>query len=346
MNAINDIFSSSNPEFNENLGTIIDVTASRILKELKDSRKPVPAITYPSFLPTLDRNHPNVDRIVDGIHKTLNNVFPSAAGSYIPPDILRRIFEGVFIRLKLHPISDRDKNGRVQIFHPDPLLSEVFEEPSDAFGHHNRTAIAVEQELSKMQKELSDALSWRLRALEDYFKFRSQNPEKEAQNEAQKEANTRILQADIDIRIIREKIADLCRAIDMISPVYDAHKKVPHKHFARDDNSVLARAWRIFHPSRAEIKLSSYLPQWTKEEEPFLFYFSLRESDFEVDDRATSRICELYRRIYERKLLIYYFISTADTTGVPYQELKDIEFKITSLITEIEESRRFISSVN
>jgi hypothetical protein len=131
-------FSTSNPEFEDNIETIIDVTANRILKDYKDARRPVPEMTYPAFSPELDRSHPYVDLIVDGIHTSLAKVFSPELGSYLAPDILRRIFEGIFIRLKLHPIQEKDKKGNDIVYRSDSVLSEVFAEPSDAIEHHNR----------------------------------------------------------------------------------------------------------------------------------------------------------------------------------------------------------------
>jgi len=155
MTHINDIFSSSNPESEENIETIIEVAASRILKDYKDARKPVPSITYPSFSPELDRSHPYVDLIVDGIHTSLEKVFSPEAGSYITPDILRRIFEGVFIKLKLHPIRVRDKKGNNTVYRSDSVLYEVFAEPSDAIEHHNRLKDYLETILWEMNQKLT-----------------------------------------------------------------------------------------------------------------------------------------------------------------------------------------------
>lgn len=145
MNNINDIFSTSNSESQENMETVIHVTANRILKDYQDAHRPVPDITYPSFSPELDRSHPYVDLIVDGIHASLERCFRLEAGSHLAPDILRRIFEGVFIRLKLHPIQEKDKKGKVTVYHSDSELSEVFGEPSDTLEYHNRVQTHLEK---------------------------------------------------------------------------------------------------------------------------------------------------------------------------------------------------------
>jgi hypothetical protein len=344
MDNFTDIFSSSNPEFEENIRTIIELTASRILKKLKDARKPVPAITYPSFSPELDRNHPFVDRIVDEICTSLNQFFSLKAGSYIAPDILRIIFEGVFIRLKLSPIRDRDKKWNVHVYRSDDLLSEIIEEPSDAMEHHNRIEIFLEQELSQMQKGLIDALSWRLRALEDYFSSHSKHIPKEEQNELNKLAHARILQSDIDIRVKREKIGDFCEKNWMRNPFYFLLEKTPQKHFSSDDQSLFAKVWRVFHLSQSEVSLKfKFLPEGFSEEEPYLFQFPVNTTDF-TDEEVLSqeKIANLYRRAYERKLLIYYFASTVQRMPRDQQEINQIQYQITSLSEEIREYQQHI----
>lgn len=79
----------------------------------------------------------------------------------------------VFGALKLQPIQEKDKKGKVTVYHPDSVLSEVFAEPSDTLEYHNRIKDHLEKIFSEMNRELSNHILARFESLEDFFNARS-----------------------------------------------------------------------------------------------------------------------------------------------------------------------------
>lgn len=142
-----------------------------------------------------------------------------------------------------------------------------------------------------------------------------------------------ILQCGIDIRRAREKISDFCAKNDMQNP-FDSSEHTSSQSNFSDDTPYLRTLSEIFALSKSERFLKQFLPEDTPEEESYLFYFSLDDSDVFDEASFEKQRFAVYEQIYERKLLIYFYASRQlqQKKEVAYfelrQKLSDLSFEI------------------
>lgn len=176
-----------------------------------------------------------------------------------------------------------------------------------------------------MNQELSRHILDRFDALEDYFHARSDAP--------RDDALATILQCGIDIRRAREKISDFCAKNDMQNP-FDSSEHTSSQSNFSDDTPYLRTLSEIFTLSKSERFLKQFLPEDTPEEESYLFYFSLDDSDVFDEASFEKQRFDICGQIYERKLLIYFYASRQlqHTKEVSHcelrQKLSDLSFEI------------------
>lgn len=152
-----------------------------------------------------------------------------------------------------------------------------------------------------------------------------------------------ILQCDMYIRKGREKIGDFCAKNDMPNPFDFSDDTFSRAHFS-DDTPYLRTLSQIFALSKSEIFLKRFLPEGTKEEESYLFYFSLDAADVFDEDSFGQQRFAVYEQIYERKLLIYFYASTRLEAKKSELSLLEAKRKLSELSSEIRECRQFTAS--
>lgn len=276
----------------------------------------------------------NLEYIVGTIRKALRELMPDC-DVLVEPESLKRMVWQVFGALKLHPIKEKDKKGNVRVYHPDPLLSEVFDEPSDAIEHHNRIKNHLETLLWEMNKELSDHILARFESLEDFYNARSDTQKNNAR--------WIILQCGIDIRRGQEKIRDFCEKNDMPNPFDSSHDISSWVNSTPSDTPYLNTLSQIFALSKPEKFLRKFLPEGTIEEEPYLFNFFLDDADVFDEASFEQHRFSIYEKIYERKLLIFFYASTQlhQAKEASYFETKQ---KLSDLSFEIKACQRSVDS--
>lgn len=193
-----------------------------------------------------------------------------------------------------------------------------------------------DREFSSLRQKYFLYMRRRYDCLEKFFDARNEND--------MHKVLPKLMSCFTDIRISREELIHYCIDNGHEDPFDFIDDKNGQKTFATDDETMIAKAWRIFHISHSERFLAfRFLPEGTREEEPSLFYFSLKEADFLADDQSFSTWkISIYEKIYERKLLIYYYACTASQEGKTQQEKDEINYQTSILTEEIMDCKKHV----
>lgn len=277
---------------------------------------------------SLDAHYENeyLEYIIGSIRKSLRDLVPD----YIvdaPSEPLKRMVWQVYGALKLQPIREKDKKWNSTIYESFSQFEEVGRVDQDP---DKKRREYLDRELWSRNQEHSRAMSERFDYLSEFFSATSTD----------KQNALAILKTCFrDIEKIMEKMQIFCVLHGFDNPLDMSSEPDAPISFSEDDRSPIADLWRIFRLSASEKYLKQFLPEGMKKAEPYLFCFPF-EKQGDVED-LTNWKPDIYERIYERKLLIYYFATPKITTltQTRLQEVKkyllDLAFEIKACKTSI-----------
>lgn len=278
---------------------------------------------------SIDSHYANkyLEYIVESIRKAFYDLVPEYTPN-VPAESLKRMVWQVYGALKLQPIREKDKKWNPIIYEPFFQFEEVGK--VDQAPDKKRREY-LDRELWSRNQEYSRAMSERFDYLSEFF---SVTP-------SDKQKTSAILKTCFrDIEKVVEKMQIFCVLHGFDNPFDISDEPDAPISFSEDDQSPRADLWRIFRLSAAEKYLKQFLPEGMKKAEPYLFCFPFNAQEDAQD--LTNQKLGIYERIYERKLLIYYF-ATPKLTILAQTQLQEVKRYLLDLASEIKSCKTNIN---
>lgn len=279
---------------------------------------------------SLDAHYENeyLEYIVGSIRKSLRDLVPDFIAD-APSESLKRMVWQVYGALKLQPIREKDKKWNLIIYESFFQFEEIGR--ADQAPDKKRREY-LDRELWSRNQEYSRGMSERFDYLSEFF---SATP-------SDKQKTSAILKTCLrDIEKVVEKMQIFCVLHGFDNPFDISDKPDAPISFSEDDQSPRADLWRIFRLSAAEKYLKQFLPEGMKKAEPYLFCFPFNAQE-DAQDLSSQKL-DIYERIYERKLLIYYF-AIPQLTILTQTQLQEVKRYLPDLAFEIKACKKSTNS--